>query len=116
MGQQPIAGLPVSYPVFDMSLATSDINTFILIFFRYSGQLGNVIFVVCSSWFLLEKKKTNYRKIFEMIADVWLISVIFLCVYLAEGWYQIPLEMIIKCIFRLFLLTTGLSQLISFSI
>lgn len=84
----------VSYPenivgntnaFFDSTLATTDIKMSVVSFFRNFGSIGNDIFWVCSFWFLVESKKLRASKIFQMIFDVWIISVAFLTVSLCMG-------------------------------
>lgn len=60
---------------YSVNTATTSISNIVLILLRHSGVLGNTIFFVCSSWFLLDSKKSNKQKLFQMIFDVWLISV-----------------------------------------
>lgn len=68
--------------VINLSLATTDLQQLIATMFRYSGMLGNVIFFVCSAWFLLDSKRSNKRKILQILADIWVISVgIFIIVF-----------------------------------
>lgn len=43
---------------------------------RLSGNLGNIIFFFCSAWFLVDSKKTNTQKVMRMLADIFVISVI----------------------------------------
>lgn len=66
----------ISY--FDLKTASLDINNLILIFYRYLGQIGNVIFIVCSSYFFLDNKNVKKRKIYEIIIDTFFISILFL--------------------------------------
>lgn len=82
----------------DLSLATTNISQFILILFRNIGQIGNLIFVMCSAYFLLDKKKTNVKKILYIISDCFIISVLFLLVYLISG-YNISITECIKQVF-----------------
>ena len=42
----------------------------------YSGALGNTVFFVCSSWFLVDSNRVNKKKMLYMALDVWVISVI----------------------------------------
>lgn len=58
--------------------ASKDVNAVILMVFRHFGAIGNVIFMVCSSWFLVDGKRTDYKKVFRMIFEVWMISVLIL--------------------------------------
>jgi surface polysaccharide O-acyltransferase-like enzyme len=57
-------------------MATTDIQHLILSMLSYSGEIGNTIFFVCSCWFLLDSKKSNKRKIIQMVLDIWIISVL----------------------------------------
>lgn len=61
-----------------LSYATRDVKRFVLIFFRHSGIFGNAIFFICSAWFLLEKNKTNTRKLWHIVCDIWVISIAWL--------------------------------------
>ena len=45
---------------------------------RYSGNLGNTIFFICSAWFLTNSKRTTFQKILRIIGDVWVISMLWL--------------------------------------
>lgn len=66
----------------NLSLATTDLQQLIAAMLRYSGYLGNTIFFVCSAWFLLDSKRSNKRKILQILADIWVISVgIFIIVF-----------------------------------
>jgi surface polysaccharide O-acyltransferase-like enzyme len=69
--------------IVDLSMVTTNIQQLILSLLRYSGEIGNTIFFVCSCWFLLDSKKSNKRKIIQMVLDIWTISVlIFGIIYL----------------------------------
>lgn len=79
----------------DLSLATGSIQRFIIVLFKYGGQLGNDIFIISSAWFLLESRKMNMRKVMYMIGDCFVVSVLFLICFLAFG-YRIGVKEIIK--------------------
>ena len=67
----------VSYDdyIFDFSYVSKGMSGIILAIFQHFGSLGNTIFFVCSSWFLLEKdtisKKYDhtFKDIFQEIFD-----------------------------------------------
>ena len=42
----------------------------------YFGVIGNVIFWVCSCWFLVSDSRMSVRKVFFTMADVWVISML----------------------------------------
>ena len=65
----------------DLNEVTTNFQTLVLVFFRHFGALGNMIFIICSSWFLIGKKKTNKNKIFKLIIDVYAISILFLIIF-----------------------------------
>ena len=68
-----------------LNTATSNIQYIILFLFRH-GHLANVIFFVCSAWFLcVSEKKASGKKLLRALLDVWIISVLFLAVFLAAG-------------------------------
>lgn len=56
-----------------------------MVFFNYLGQLGNCIFIVCSSYFLLDSKSVRANKVYKMIFDNWIVSVSFLTLFLLIG-------------------------------
>lgn len=107
--------------------ATKNINNLITIFFRYFGALGNDIFFIASTWFLLESKKIKKQKIFEIIVDVWVVSITILLLFImlypgniskihilksilpittASNWY-------ITCYILFYIIHTGLNVIIN---
>ena len=52
---------------------------------RNLGQQGNIIFVICSAWFLIGSNRINLKKIVNIIIDSFLISVICLIVFKLFG-------------------------------
>ena len=67
--------------LFHISNASKDINSIILRIFAYGGYVGNAIFFSCSSWFLCNTKELKKEKIWQMITDIWFISVIIALIY-----------------------------------
>ena len=66
----------------NLNLATNDISRFILIVFRNLGYIGNIIFVMCSAYFLINKKQVKIKKVFYIVFDCLTISLIYLCINL----------------------------------
>lgn len=66
--------------IVDVSVATTNIQTFILALLSYFGALGNTIFFVCSAWFLLRSSKHNKRKWFFMLFEIWIVSIAILII------------------------------------
>ena len=81
----------------NLNHVTTNIQHLILIFFRYFGTLGNCIFFISSAWFLCDSNKRNTKKILQMIIDVWIISIIFLLVFVISG-VNLSTDEIIKSI------------------
>ena len=70
----------------DLTAATADLRYLIIAMLQYSGTLGNTIFFVCSAWFLLDSKNANKKKIYQMIADIWIVSfIILIVVFIIRG-------------------------------
>ena len=67
--------------LFHISYASKNINDIILRIFAYGGYVGNAIFFTCSSWFLCYIKKKKKEKVWQMIIDIWFISVIIALIY-----------------------------------
>ncbi len=66
-------------PLIVLDEATENIQQIAAVFIRYMGQVGNVIFVVCSSWFLKENKFSR-GGILVIICDCFVISVVWLII------------------------------------
>ena len=47
----------------------------ILKLFTHSGQIGNLIFITCSSFYLVDKSKTKAQKVIKMLMDSVIISI-----------------------------------------
>lgn len=63
------------------------------------GTLANVIFVVCSSWFLVDRKKDMKNKIIKLWSNSICISILFLLAFLCFTNIQIDFKKIISAIF-----------------
>lgn len=75
---------PLSYGV-DLTSATCDFQTFLLIIFRRFGALGNDIFLICSIWFLLGSQRISSKKLSDLICETWFISVIIMLLFVLWG-------------------------------
>lgn len=85
--------------VLPLGQATTDLSTLILTIFRYSGELGNAIFFLCSAWFFLDRETSSKKKIFYLIADVWTMSVCILIPVFILRKGDIGIKLIIKSFF-----------------
>lgn len=79
----------------DINIACLNLTTITLQFFRNLGQIGNLLFIICSSWFLLGKKRINIKKVISIVVDCFIVSVICLIIILFMK-YEIPFNTLIK--------------------
>ena len=61
---------------------TTNISEFGLMIFRYFGALGNLIFIISSSYFLSNTEHCNKKKVLKLGINTVIISLIFLTIYL----------------------------------
>ena len=81
----PFYGDKLAISYINLNMATSDISEFFLIVFRNIGQIGNIIFIASSAYFLLESKRTKAEKIINIIMDCFIISITYLLIYVLSG-------------------------------
>ena len=89
---------PTDY-IIPVDCATVDIKRLILTWISAFGPQGNLIFMVCSAWFLVDSKKVNFRKVNYMLADVWIINIVFLAAFLISQRFDLSETDIEKCLF-----------------
>lgn len=77
---------------------TLNFTNVILRILRYSGQIGNILFVISSAWFLVDSKKTKWNKVFSILFDSMLISIFIMLGFVFAG-YKMTSEIIVKQIF-----------------
>ncbi len=63
-----------------------DIPKIILVILMNSGQIGNVLFIICSAYFLVDSKKTKAEKTFNLLMDSALISILIFSGFLIGGY------------------------------
>lgn len=68
-----------------LGIASSNIRLILLNLLRCSGQIGNVIFIICSSWFLVDSNKIKVNKVLYIIFNSFIISILFLIIMLCFG-------------------------------
>ena len=74
-----VAGKAMTFKNFiDLFTATNNTQNIFVLLFLHLGALANNIFFICTAWFLVDRKKMKLDKVFKMMADVWMINVIFL--------------------------------------
>lgn len=62
----------------DVSSASDDPVVVTLLVLRHFGVWGNDLFFICSAWFLLKQDKWKKQKWFQMIVEIWVVSVVIL--------------------------------------
>lgn len=72
-----IPGLRVEY-----HYATQDRWLWAISVLKQLGSVGNALFLVSSSWFLVDKSEVDIKKIKNILVDNWLISMLFLFIFL----------------------------------
>lgn len=82
----------------DLTMATTNVQNLVLVVLKYLGQVANVIFIVSSSWFLLDSEKVKMKKATDIILDSFLISALFLLIYMLLG-YSVSVSEIVKHLF-----------------
>lgn len=92
---EDILGNVMIYAI-DYGRTSTDIGRVLLIMFRHFGAIGNAMFMVCSSWFLIEMNHVNMQKLLNMILNVWCISVIMCGLYVGVGGVRPDIVLIIK--------------------
>lgn len=70
----------------DPNQCVSDIQRLIILFLRYPGQVGNLIFLTSSAWFLLDNDRVDPKKAVRLMADTFTVSVLFLVGFLLAGY------------------------------
>lgn len=95
LSTEPPINISYSDYVLSLGSATDNVQHLILAMFTYFGSLGNMVFFVCSAWFLVERAKSYKRKILQLLADVWVVSICMLAVVLVlrrghlRGWLML---------------------------
>lgn len=89
------------YPVqmfFDATHTARDFEHFIILLFRHLGAFGNNIFFICSAWFLCGSREAKTQRIFQILLDVWILSVLSIGISLCTG-INLPKKQILTLLF-----------------
>lgn len=62
----------------DFATLPKGFTKLVLLVCGYFGSTGNLIFIICSSWFLVESDKTSLSKVIELLFTTFIISVLYL--------------------------------------
>ena len=71
----------------NIKYATTNIQQLIISILSCLGEIGNIIFIMCSSWFLLEKNKINRKKLIQIILNSLIISILYLVILSLFGFH-----------------------------
>ena len=63
-------------PAFYNPIDNNGIQSLLMMLFGVFGNIGNCIFVICSSYFLVESDRIKWQKVFAMLLDTWILSFI----------------------------------------
>lgn len=85
---------PESSAPFVVGIASSNSQYLLASCMEAAGIIGDVIFIVCSSYFLLESRKMKVGKVALMILNSLVISLIFMSVILALGYKLTAMEIV----------------------
>ena len=88
--------MPASH--IDIDYATTNIQIIIAQIFKAFGHTGNILFLLASCWFMIGSKKTNVKKIADIVGDSFVVSVTWMIVFLALG-YDLGIKEIFKQFF-----------------
>lgn len=74
---------------------TRDVQLLALSVIQYCGGFGNMIFLLCSIFFLTESQNVKKRKLIQMIVDVWIISVLIFIIFRVTSNIEIEDKLVI---------------------
>lgn len=69
----------------------------LLILFRYLGQIGDTLFIMCSAWFLCDRESSKAAKCIKLVLDSFVISIIGLGI--ASAFMCPTIKEIVRCVF-----------------
>lgn len=84
--------------VISLSEATENISVLMCIIIRYLGQLGNTIFIVCSSYFLIDSSRVKPEKVLTLLGINLSVNLIFALIFIVNG-VEITLKELIRSFF-----------------
>lgn len=82
----------------DEQNAVLEINSLLVLFLRHVGQIGNILFVISSAWFLVDSNRVKPNKIITILLNAFFISVGGLIIGIIGG-IEFPASSIIKMLF-----------------
>lgn len=91
--------VPFSDYFVNLRAATNQPQYLILAMLRYCGGFGNTLFFVCSAWFFLDNNRVEKKRIFMLLMDIWMVSVLILVIVLVLGHRKLINSLILMSIF-----------------
>lgn len=82
----------------DLRHSVPGLNGFMLLLFSHLGQVGNALFIVSSAYFLADSNCVRKGKIAQFILDTWVVSVVYLVLFMIVRGH-IPLTYMITSLF-----------------
>ncbi len=76
------AEFPSKDYLIDLGGGLRNVQYILLVLLRSFGPLGNMLFFVCSAWFLLDSHSVNKKKILSMLVEIWFVSILILSIVL----------------------------------
>ena len=64
--------------VLDFAQPTTQWQYLILVILRHGGVFGNMVFFVCTAWYLQDSKRCDMKKWMFLLVEVWYVSIIVL--------------------------------------
>ena len=68
-------GIDLADMSIDLYSATTDVQTILLVFFRYFGIFGNAFFFICSAWFWVDSNDFRLEKEVFYVIEIWVVAV-----------------------------------------
>ena len=82
-----------------LTIASNNFIMILVVLMRTFGTFGNMIFFICSAWFLLDSDKINKRKWLNILIEIWVMSVIILLIFEIISGSTVNIKDIIKSLF-----------------
>lgn len=87
-----------SNSVVDVFSVSLDVKNIFLQFFTSLGQLGNSLFIICSSYFLIDSNSVKRKKIWFIVSSTVIISLLSFFICMGLGW-QLNLKALFESVF-----------------
>lgn len=82
----------------DFNYAKFNLDYILMVLEYYFGQIGNAIFIACSSWFLLDNDKVKSEKVKMIVTDTFSVSFTYILIFILSG-VNLDKKLLIKQLF-----------------